>query len=520
MDLAHLLYRSAVRYPDNHLWVSLDRPPVTYADGAARVSRLANELLSRAEQGARVGILSTNRQEGLESFFATVAAGCAAVTLNPRGHTEDYRHALTDSGAKILICDSALFDRIAPIRDSLAGIDHWFIFGENTTLDDAPGLVPLEPVLAEGNAERPDVLIEPDAPAWIFYTSGTTGKPKGAVESHRNLLAMTRHFMLELGSDLAPGDVMLHLAPISHGSCSVAMPHVAVGAANAFPESLAFDADKVCSTIERLGVTATMLAPTMIRMLIDSPGIRDYNLSSLKSIVYGAAPMPATDLREALDIFGPVFIQFYGQAEAAATITCLPKSEHRVDTEDHLRRLSSAGRETFATRVRILDPIGNELPAGAVGEICVRGDLVMTGYWNRPEATAEAIRDGWLRTGDAGYLDADGYLFITDRIKDMIISGGSNIYAREVEDTLLQHDAIAQVAVIGIPDPMWGEVVAAVIVPAEGASITEDDVIAFARDSMASYKKPHHVWFVETLPTSAYGKVLKRELRKQFSATA
>jgi hypothetical protein len=211
-----------------------------------------------------------------------------------------------------------------------------------------------------------------------------------------------------------------------------------------------------------------------------------------------------------------VFIQFYGQAEAAATITCLPKSEHRVDTEDHLRRLSSAGRETFATRVRILDPDGNELPAGEVGEISVRGDLVMTGYWNRPEATAEAIRDGWLRTGDAGYLDSDGYLFITDRIKDMIISGGSNIYAREVEDTLLQHAAIAQVAVIGIPDPKWGEVVAAVIVPAAGASITEEDVIAFARDSMASYKKPHHVWFVDALPTSAYGKVLKRELRKQF----
>ena len=537
MDLAHLLYRSAVRYPDNNLWVSLDRPAVTYAEGAARVSRLANELLARIDQGARVGILSTNRQEGLEAFFATVAAGCAAVTLNPRGHTEDYRHALSDSDAQVLICDRALYDRIAPIRQALSSIEHWFVFGEGTDSGrqsdkesgtglaehdrhDVADLIPLEAILADGNAERPDVLIDPDDPAWLFYTSGTTGKPKGAIESHRNLLAMTRHFMLELGSDLAPGDVMLHLAPISHGSSSVAMPHIAVGAANAFPESLSFDADKVCSTIDKLGVTATMLAPTMIRMLIDSPRIRNYDLSSLKSIVYGAAPMPAADLREALDIFGSVFIQFYGQAEAAATITCLPKADHRVDTEHHLRRLSSAGRETFATRVRILDPVGKELPTGEVGEISVRGDLVMPGYWNRPEATADAIRDGWLRTGDAGYVDQDGYLFITDRIKDMIISGGSNIYAREVEDTLLQHHAITQVAVIGIPDPKWGEVVAAVIVPAEGASLTEDDVIAFARDSMASYKKPHRVWFVDALPTSAYGKVLKRELRKQFSSTS
>ncbi|MGW5691533.1 AMP-binding protein [Streptomyces asiaticus] len=512
MDLAHLLYRSAVRYPDNPLWLALDRPVVTYAEGAARVSRLANELLARVEQHARVGILSTNRQEGLEAFFATVAAGCAAVTLNPRGHTDDYRHALTDSGATVLICDSALYERIAPIRDSLTGIEHWFVFG-----DDITGLTPLEPVLADGNPHRPDVLIDPDDPAWLFYTSGTTGKPKGAVETHRNLLAMTRHFMLGLGSDLAPGDVMLHLAPISHGSCSVAMPHVAVGAANAFPESLAFDPAKVCSTIEKLGVTATMLAPTMIRMLLDSPGIRDYDLTSLKSVVYGAAPMPASDLQEALEVFGSVFIQFYGQAEAAATISCLPKAEHRVDTEEHLRRLSSAGRETFATRIRILDPTGNELPPGEVGEIAVRGELVMSGYWNRPEATAEAIPDGWLRTGDAGYLDTDGYLFITDRIKDMIISGGSNIYAREVEDILLQHDAIAQVAVIAVPDPKWGEVVAAVIVPSEGSGLTEDDVIAFARDSMASYKKPRHVWFVDVLPTSAYGKVLKRELRKQFT---
>ena len=512
MDVAHLLYRSALRYPDNPLWVTEDRPTVSYSEGAERISALANALLSTVSAGDRVGILSTNRYEGLESFFGTLAAGCAAVTLNPRGHVDDYRHALGDSAARVVICDDSLADRIESLRGELPSVERWIIFGGQRA-----GFESFEKLIEDSDRTRPDVSIDPEAPAWLFYTSGTTGKPKGAIETHRNLLAMTRHFLLELGPDIAPTDVMLHLAPISHGSCSVAMPHVAVGAANAFPKTLAFDTDRVCSTIEALGVTATMLAPTMIRMLLDSPNVRNYNLSSLKSVVYGAAPMPVSDLREALEVFGSVFIQFYGQAEAAATITCLPKSAHRVDSEEHRRRLGSAGRETFATRIRIVDPHGQEVPTGDVGEITVKGELVMSGYWNRPEATAEAIKDGWLHTGDAGYVDEAGYLFITDRIKDMIISGGSNIYAREVEETLLQNDAIAKVAVIGVPDTKWGEVVAAVVVRVDGCSLSEDDVIAFSRRSMASYKKPHFVWFVDELPTNSYGKVLKRELRKRFA---
>ncbi|NGP05694.1 long-chain fatty acid--CoA ligase [Rhodococcus sp. 14C212] len=510
MDLAHLLYRSALRYPDNPLWISLDRPPVTYAEGAARVSSLANAILARTSQRARVAILSTNRHEGLEGFLATITAGCAAVTLNPRGHQEDYRHALSDSGATIVLCDAALADRLTPLREDLTHIEHWVSFG-----GDIPDFDSFDDWL-QSPRERPDIAIEPDDPAWLFYTSGTTGKPKGAVETHRNLLAMTRHFMLELGSDLGSDDVMLHLAPISHGSCSVAMPHLAVGAANAFPTSLSFDPSAVLETIDRLNVTATMLAPTMIRMLLDAPDVEKHDLASLKTVVYGAAPMPVADLKRALEVFGPVFVQFYGQAEAAATITCLPKAEHRLDDEDCIRRLGSAGRETFSTRVRIVDPQGQEAPVGTVGEITVRGELVMAGYWERPDATADTIKDGWLHTGDAGYLDDAGYLFITDRIKDMIISGGSNIYAREVEEILGQHPDIAQSAVIGIPDEKWGEVVAAVVVPHKGTDLTPESVIDFARKSMASYKKPHHVWIVDELPTNAYGKVLKRELRKQY----
>lgn len=514
MDLSHLLFRSAERHPDHPLWVASDRPAITYEEGAARVSAAANAILARVEQRSRVAILSNNRFEGLEAYFATLTAGCAAVTLNPRGHEADYLHAIGDSEAAIVIVDGALAGRLERIRSQLPHVRHWVRFGDPA----GSGYDDYETWLAGQSRTRPDVLIEPDDPAWLFYTSGTTGKPKGAIETHGNLLAMTQHFLLHLGSDLAPSDVMLHLAPISHGSCSVAMPHIAVGAANAFPPSMSFAPAAVFSVVEQLGVTSTMLAPTMIRMLLDSPEREKYDLSSIKTIVYGAAPMPVADLKEALDVFGPVFVQFYGQAEAAATITCLPKAEHRLDGDEAtLRRLGSAGRETFGTRVRVVDPEGNPLPPGQVGEIVVRGGLVMPGYWRRPEATKETIRDGWLHTGDAGYLDEGGYLFITDRVKDMFISGGSNIYAREVEDVLLRHPAIAQVAVIGIPDPKWGDAVGAVIVRGEGASLTADEVVEFARDNMASYKKPRHIWFVDELPTSAYGKVLKRELRKQYA---
>lgn len=512
MDIAHLLYRSARRGPQNPLWISSGRPTISYREGADRVSALAHAILTRATQGARVAILSTNRYEGMEAYLATLAAGCAAVTLNPRGHEADFRHAIGDSGATVVFCDSALYDRITRLRVELPSVLHWIVFG-----DPVQDTESFEELVRDNPHTRPDILIDPDDPAWIFYTSGTTGRPKGAVETHRNLLAMTRHFLLELGDEIVADDVMLHLAPISHGSTSVALPHLAVGAANAFPRALAFDPVSVARTIEELRATATMLAPTMIRLLLDDPAVRDHDLSSIKTIVYGAAPMPVRDLEEALGVFGPVFVQFYGQAEAAATITCLPKAEHRLDDALSRKRLGSAGRETFATRVRIVDPDGNERAAGEVGEIAVRGELVMAGYWNRPDATAEAIRDGWLLTGDAGYLDEDGYLFITDRVKDMIISGGSNVYAREVEDALLEHPDIAEVAVIGIPDRKWGEAVAAVIVPRAGADLDEQVVLAHAQEALAGYKKPRHVWFVDALPTNAQGKVLKRELRRTYA---
>jgi acyl-CoA synthetase (AMP-forming)/AMP-acid ligase II len=372
-------------------------------------------------------------------------------------------------------------------------------------------------LLFGSDSTRPEVPIEPTDVAWLFYTSGTTGKPKGAMETHRNLLTMVQQFLIAILHDACESDVMLHAAPIAHGTASVGLAHLAVGAAQCFPESTGFDPEHIFHIIERLRVSATFLAPTMIQMLLRSPHRHGANVSSLKNVVYGGGPMYVELLKEALAAFGNVFHQIYGQGEAPMTCTTLPKWEHTVVGDARLeRRLASAGRELPAVQVRVVDDDDRPVSACEPGEILVRGDLVMRGYWQSPQSSAEALRGGWLHTGDVGFLDEDGYLFITDRKKDLIISGGSNIYPREVEEVLLQHPAVGEVSVIGVPHEKWGETVKAIIVLRDGTHADEQQLIQFCRERIASYKKPTSVEFVDALPKNAYGKVLKRELRERF----
>ena len=420
---------------------------------------------------------------------------------------------LDDAGARVLVYTEDFRDHLASVRGRLRSVERFICLGAG-----APGDLEFESLLAATpRAEPPDIPIEPDAMAWLFYTSGTTGHPKGAVLTHRALLTMAQQFLMLL-PPRGPDDVVLHGAAITHGSGCLLFHHLAAGAANAFPATRSFDPPRIFDAIARYRATTMFLVPTMINTLLAAPERTRFDLSSLHTVIYGGAPMYVEHLEASLGAFGPVFAQIFGQGEAPMTITMLPKAEHVTSDPLARRRLASAGRETPAVRVRIVDEDDRPRTAGEMGEIVVRGDLVMQGYWNRPEATAETLRGGWLHTGDIGYMDEDRYLYITDRKKDMIISGGSNIYPREIEEVICRHPGVFEVAVIGVPDDKWGEATKALVVARPGQSPSEADIVEHCRRHLASYKKPQSVDFLPSLPKNAYGKVLKRELRDRFWA--
>jgi acyl-CoA synthetase (AMP-forming)/AMP-acid ligase II len=513
MHVGHFLTRAALRYPDRPAWIQGDLM-ITYRKAEARVNRLAHALLSLGGQpGDRVAMLLPNCYQGLETLLAPMKAGMAVVPMNIRLHPNEHEYMLNDSGAVALVYGEEFRELLARIRGNLTSVKHFVCVGRGT-----PGDLGYEQALDGQRDTPPHPAIEPDDLAWIFYTSGTTGRPKGAMLTHRNLITMAEQFLLDINPAL-PDDVLLHAAPITHGSGLSIFHHIARGAASAFPATRTFDPPRIFEAIQRYRATTMFLVPTMINVLLASPDRGKYDLSSLHTIFYGGAPMYVEQLREAVRTFGPIFVQLFGQGEAPMTCTSLPKAEHLVDDDPvKLKRLASAGREVTGIRVRIVNDEEREVPVGQMGEIVVRGDLVMKGYWNKPEATAETLRGGWLHTGDIGYLDEDGYLYITDRKKDMIISGGSNIYPREIEEVVCQHPAVFEVAAIGVPDEKWGETVKALVVLHEGERATEAEIIEHCKRHLASYKKPQSVEFLPALPKNAYGKVLKRELRDRYWA--
>jgi acyl-CoA synthetase (AMP-forming)/AMP-acid ligase II len=511
MNAGHFLTRSAQRYPANPAWMAGDRV-VTFREAVSRVNRLSRALLRLgARPGDRVGMLVANCPEGLETILATIRAGMAVVPMNVRLHPDEHAYMLNDAGAFALVVGEEFRAHLGRMRERLLTVQH-FIFVGHAGGD---GLS-YEGLLERPVSTAPDPVIDADDLAWIFYTSGTTGHPKGAMLTHRVLVTMAEQFLLDI-DPAGPSDVLLHAAPITHGSGLAVFHHVARGAASAFPACRSFDPPRIFEAIERYRVTTMFLVPTMINMLLASSDRARYDLSSLKTIFYGGAPMYVEQLREALRVFGPIFVQIFGQGEAPMTCTRLSKEEHQAgDDPVKLRRLASAGRETTAVAVRIVDDDDRPVPPDRMGEIVVRGDLVMKGYWNRRDATAETLRGGWLHTGDVGCLDEDGYLYITDRKKDMIISGGSNIYPREIEEVICRHPSVFEVSVIGVPDDKWGEAVKALVVTHPGAALTEAEIIDHCSRHLGSYKKPRSVEFLSALPKNAYGKVLKRELRDPY----
>jgi len=449
--------------------------------------------------GDRVLLFLKNGFDYPALLLGALRAGMVAVPVNAKLHPSEVVWIARDATPKIIVTDA---DQTGALRAAIGGAGAPVVVG----VDDFD-LKPLDGPLA------PVAEISPDAPAWIFYTSGTTGKPKGATLTHRNLIAMTVNCLADI-YDFRSTDRVLHVAPLSHGSGLYLMPSMVRGAENVIHDRPAFDPDEVLDVIASRGMTTiAFVAPTMIVRMLDARPRAD--IGSLRGVIYGGATIHLEHIRAAVARFGPIFGQLYGQGEAPMTISGLPALEHDVADD---ATLLSAGYIRSGVEVSIVGEDGRRVAGGEDGEICVRGDVVMAGYWNNPEATAIAIQDGWLRTGDIGHFDSGGRLRVLDRRHDTIISGGTNIYPKEVEDVIASHSLVREVIAFGVPDREWGESVAVAIVADRSGALSAGDVLAFCRENLASFKKPKSIHFVEELPKSAYGKVLRRELRERFGS--
>ena len=474
-----------------------------------RVARLAGGLQALGLQpGERVGVIGLNSDRHLEIFFAVPWAGGVIVPINYRWSAPEIAFSLSDSGTRVLFIDHAFWHLVEPLR---AQVEHALTI---ICIDDSlAGADAVHDVLVTDHSLVEEYANDSDTLSGIFYTGGTTGRSKGVMLSHGNHVANTLQYVTMVGA--VDDTIYLHAAPMFHIADALyiyAITHI--GGTHIFIPR--FEPAACARALQDHAVTDIILVPTMIQMLLEQPGFKDFDLSRLQRMFYGASPMPEA---VALDLLAKLpwvaACQLYGQTESAPLLTALVSRYHTADGG----RLRSAGRALPATELLIVDDEGKEVPRGEVGEIVVRSPNVMLGYWGREDATREALRDGWLHTGDAAYMDEDGFIFISDRLKDMIISGGENVYSTEVENAMYQHPDVAQCAVIGVPDDKWGERVHAIVVPRPGTNPEPAALMAHCRKLIADYKCPRSVSFQdEPLPLSGAGKVLKTELRKPFWA--
>ena len=504
-NLALLLRRSAERYPALPAVAVGTTIRHDYAEFAARVARLAASLRQSLLPGDRVALIARNCAEYLESLFACWHAGLCAVPVNSKLHPAELAYVIQNSGARWALVDAEWHatltagepDNAAPLRIIEFGSDAY------------------EALLDQAEIDAPAPVAANDA-AWLFYTSGTTGRPKGVVLSHGNLLAMCECFFADV-ERVEPGDAIVHAAPLSHGSGIYLLPHVAHAAVNVIPESRGFDPAEICSLLDRWSNVCMFAAPTMVKRLIQHPGIGESSLERLKCIVYGGGPMYVEDCKAAFAALGPRLAQIYGQGESPMTITALSRAalaDAMARGDD--ARIGSVGTAQTGIEVRVADDDDQPLATGDTGEVLVRGPTVMQGYWRNPEASAATLRNGWLHTGDVGCIDADGFLTLKDRSKDLIISGGSNIYPREVEEVLLLHPGVVEVSVVGRPHAEWVEEVVACVVARSDvlpASLeSELDQLCIAH--IARFKRPKAYVFLPELPKNNTGKILKTVLRE------
>lgn len=503
MNLAQLLVRAARVHPDRPAVLHGPAPVLDYRGLGERAARLAGHLRHTLglQAGARVALFMGNHVSYLEVLYGAWWAGLAVVPVNAKLHPKEVAYILRDAAASVLFVTPDLADAIGPELAVLPELRQVLVPGQ-AAYDAALDAAAVEP------AQR-----APDDLAWLFYTSGTTGRPKGVMQTHRNLYAMTACYFSDV-DEVRADDVTVYAAPMSHGAGLYNFAFVAKAARHLVPASGGFDPAELAALARSVGRLCLFAAPTMVKRLVDHLAASGTPADGFKTIVYGGGPMYAQDIRRALQVMGPRFVQIYGQGESPMTITALSREQLQDSAHPRwLERIASVGVAQTQVEVRVVDAEGRPLPAGETGEVIVRGDPVMAGYWRNPQATAQTLRDGWLWTGDLGALDSDGFLTLKDRSKDVIISGGSNIYPREVEEVLLRHPAVREVAVVGQGDPEWGEVVVAFVV-AEGVDAAALDALCLQH--IARFKRPKHYRFVAGLPKNNYGKVLKTALREQL----
>ena len=506
MNIAHLLLGSALSFRDRTALARGASAHATYRGLWRKVSVMSTHLRVRfgLAKGDRVAFAMTNCVESIEVMYAIWHAGLCVVPMNAKLHAKEFAFILENSGARLCFVTPDLATTIAEAA------------ADAPTLKEIVDVTTRSYSFMEVGDPSPVADAEPTDPAWLFYTSGTTGRPKGAILTHRVLLAMTLNYFADFDRPV-PGGSMVHAAPISHGSGLWNFPMLARGAVQVFPESGKYEVPETVELMNRWPDCSIFLAPTMVKRLVEHASVGDLKRGALRLISYGGAPMYVSDLKRALDTLGNVMTQLYGQGESPMTITHLSREMHAM--RDHSRweaRLASAGLPDSCVEVRVVDEDGAPVRTGETGEIIVKGDTVMAGYWNDPEATQRSLRAGWLWTGDVGAFDEDGFLTLKDRSKDMIISGGSNIYPREIEDVLNLHPAVAECSVVGRPHPEWGEDVVAFVVTRPGATLAPAELDQLCLANIARFKRPKDYKFVDALPKNNYGKILKTELRTKL----
>jgi acyl-CoA synthetase (AMP-forming)/AMP-acid ligase II len=510
VNVAQWLAASARLHPDAPALLHGTTVEADYATFARRAAAIGAGLQRDhgIQPGDRVALFMANCTQYLECLYAVWWIGAVVIPINAKLHGREAAWISDNAGAIFAFVDD----------DSRIAL--------HAVMEDMPANMQVLSVesadyrrLQHGDGGMLTPLRRDDHDlAWLFYTSGTTGRPKGVMLSHGNLVAASLCYLADVDA-VSSRDAALYAAPISHGAGLYNFIHVRMGARHVIPESGGFDAEEVLDLAKRLDDVAMFAAPTMVRRLVDAAKKRGETGEGIRTIVYGGGPMYLADIRDALATMGQRFVQIYGQGESPMTITSLPRFWHAdVNHPRYLERLASVGPAQSVMQVRITDADGKPLPAGETGEIEAKGPAVMLGYWNNDKANEETLKDGWLRTGDVGRLDEDGFLTLSDRSKDVIISGGTNIYPREVEEALLTHPDVHEVSAIGVANADWGEIVVACVVLVQGAAADEAALDAHCLDAIARFKRPKRYVFLQALPKNNYGKVLKTELREMFKA--